>query len=102
MGSATMGRELSDFLAYHLWRNVVWMVAKGYPGWALVLHAPELILRQAINLAAAVKARKTGAWARAWRDALRAMPSVLRDRRRIQRARRASAADLAAVIGRGV
>ena len=102
MGRATMGRELSDFLAYHLWRNVVWMVAKGYPGWALVVHAPELVLRQAINLAAAVKARKLGVFLRAWRDALRAMPAVLRDRRRVQSARRATRSELAAVIRRGV
>jgi len=31
MGSATIGRGLSDFTRYHLWRNTLWIIAKDLP-----------------------------------------------------------------------
>jgi GT2 family glycosyltransferase len=86
-GSATLGRGMSDFNGYHLWRNPIWLIAKCYPLGALVRHAPALARGQAGNLLVAARERKLGVWARAMRDALLGMPVVLRKRRAVQRAR---------------
>jgi GT2 family glycosyltransferase len=99
MGSATIGRGLSDFTRYHLWRNALWIIAKDLPAGALVRHAPHLALGQAINLAVAVRDRKLGIWLRVWRDALRGLPRVLKKRRDVQARRRITLAQLDAVVG---
>ncbi len=99
MGSATIGRGLSDFTRYHLWRNTLWIIAKDIPAGALLRHAPQLILGQLLNLAVAVRDRKLDIWLRVWRDALRGMPKVLRKRRVVQGRRRITTAGLEAVVG---
>jgi GT2 family glycosyltransferase len=99
MGSATIGRGLSDFTRYHLWRNTLWIIAKDLPASALLRHAPQLALGQAVNLAVAIRDRKLGIWLRVWRDALRGLPRVLRKRRDVQARRRISLARLEAVVG---
>jgi GT2 family glycosyltransferase len=101
MGSATLGAGLTDFTRYHLWRNAVWVVVKGLPASVLVRHAHQLLLGQLVNLAVAARDRKLNIWVRAWRDALREMPRVLKARRRIQRARRVSPRELRARLGPG-
>jgi GT2 family glycosyltransferase len=93
-GSATLGRGLTDFNGYHLWRNPVWLVAKCYPAGALLRHAPALARGQAGNLVAAARARRLRVWVRAMRDALRGLPAALRRRRSVQRARTVSLAEL--------
>jgi GT2 family glycosyltransferase len=99
MGSATIGRGLSDFTRYHLWRNTLWIIAKDIPGGALLRHAPQLAFGQLLNLAVAVRDRKLDIWLRVWRDALRGLPRVLRKRRRVQQRRRVTLATLDAVVG---
>jgi GT2 family glycosyltransferase len=99
MGSATIGRGLSDFTRYHLWRNTLWIIAKDLPAAALVRHAPQLALGQLVNLAVALRDRKLGIWLRVWRDALAGLPQVLRKRRRAQERRRVTLAALEAVVG---
>lgn len=101
MGSATIGKGLSDFTRYHLWRNTLWIIAKDIPASALVRHAPHLILGQLINFAVAVRDRKLGIWLRVWRDALRGLPKMLAKRRAVQARRTVSAAQLDAVVGAG-
>lgn len=101
MGSATIGRGLSDFTRYHLWRNTLWIVAKDLPVGALVRHAPHLALGQAMNLAVALRDRKLAIWLRVWRDALRGLPRMLRKRREVQARRRITLAELDAVVGPG-
>jgi GT2 family glycosyltransferase len=100
-GSATLGRGMSDFNGYHLWRNPIWMVAKCYPAGAILRHAPALLRGQAGNLFVALSERKPRVWARAMRDAIRGLPSALRKRRAIQRARTISLAELERVAGAG-
>ena len=51
-----------------------------------------------MNLAVAVRDRKLGIWLRVWRDALRALPRVLRKRREVQARRRISVRQLDAII----
>lgn len=99
MGSATIGRGLTDFTRYHLWRNTLWVVGKNTPAGMLVRHLPELVVGQLTNLAVAWWDGKLALLARAWRDALRDLPSLLRKRRAAQRRRRVSALRLEAVIG---
>jgi hypothetical protein len=99
MGSATIGRGLSDFTRYHLWRNTLWIVAKDLPARALLRHAPHLLLGQLVNLAVAIRDRKLAIWLRVWRDALGGLPRMLRKRREVQARRRISASALEAIVG---
>jgi len=99
MGSATLGAGLTDFARYQLWRNAVWVLAKGMPASLLVRHAPQLLAGQLVNLAVAVRDRKFGIWVRAWRDAIAGLPRMLERRRRIQSARRVSPRELEARLG---
>jgi GT2 family glycosyltransferase len=99
MGSATIGRGLSDFTRYHLWRNTLWIIAKDLPASALLRHAPQLLLGQLVNLAVALRDRKLGIWLRVWRDALRGLPRALRKRRAVQARRRIGWRELEAIVG---
>jgi GT2 family glycosyltransferase len=101
MGSATIGRGLSDFTRYHIWRNTLWVIAKDLPAGSLLRHAPQLALGQALNLAVAVRDRKLGVWLRVWRDALRGLPRVLRLRREVQARRRIALSTLERAISAG-
>jgi GT2 family glycosyltransferase len=94
IGSATLGKGLTDFARYQLWRNSVWVIIKGIPGSLLLRHAPQLLAGQLVNLAVATRDRKLGIWARAWRDALGALPRMLARRREIQASRWVSAREL--------
>jgi hypothetical protein len=99
MGSATIGRGLTDFTRYHLWRNRLWIIAKDLPVGALLRHAHQLVHGQLVNLNDAAKDRKLDIWLRAWRDALRGLPRVLRRRREVQGRRRISVRALETIIG---
>jgi GT2 family glycosyltransferase len=96
-GSATLGRGMSDFNGYHLWRNPLWLIAKCFPAGALVRHAPDLLRGQLGNLYVAVRERRSRIWVRAMRDGLRGLPAALRRRREVQRARVISLAELETV-----
>jgi hypothetical protein len=99
MGSATLGRGASDFALYHNWRNAIWVIAKCYPTWALVRHAHRLTFVQVRNLAIAARRGKLSLWLRVWRDALAGLPSVMAERRRVQRASTIDRSRLEALIG---
>ena len=99
MGSATIGRGLSDFTRYHLWRNALWIIAKDLPATALVRHAPQLLLGQLVNFAVAARDRKLSIWLRVWRDALLGLPRMLRKRRAVQARRRIPSSALERVVG---
>ena len=47
MGSATLGAGLTDYTRYQLWRNTVWMLAKGMPASVALRHAPSAAGRAA-------------------------------------------------------
>jgi GT2 family glycosyltransferase len=99
MGSATIGRGLSDFTRYHLWRNTLWIIAKDLPASSLLRHAHQLILGQLVNLAVAVRDRKLHIWLRVWRDGLRGLPRALRERRQVQARRRIAPRELERIVG---
>jgi GT2 family glycosyltransferase len=96
-GSATLGRGMTDFNSYHLWRNPIWLIAKCFPAATLLRHAPGLLRGQLGNLYVAVRVRKPRVWARAMRDALRGLPAALRKRRAVQRTRVITGAELEAL-----
>jgi len=99
MGGVTVGRDDSDFVRYQLWRNCIWMVLKNFPASALAHHARDLAFIQWTRLKWAIEHRRMRVLLRAWRDAARGLPGVLRRRREIQRGRRVALADLEQVIG---
>jgi GT2 family glycosyltransferase len=99
MGSATLGRGLTDFTRFHLWRNTLWIAAKDVPAGALVRHLHELALGQLTNLAVAWWDGKLDVWLAVWRDALHSLPRVLRKRRVVQARRRVGLRELETVIG---
>jgi GT2 family glycosyltransferase len=101
IGSASLGPRLSEFTLYHNWRNQIWVIAKDYPAWALVAHAPELLLGQLAMLLVAVRQRCLRAWLRAWGDALMGLPTVLRERRTVQSRRVPDRRSLDAAIESG-
>lgn len=98
MGSATLGAGMTDFTRYQLTRNVVWVVAKNYPFASLLRHAPRILYVSAAVAAQSALDRQLGVWARAWRDALRGMPGILRSRRAIQASRTISADELDRIV----
>lgn len=98
MGSATLGAGMTDFTRYHLSRNMVWVVVKGFPGPSLLRHLPRLVYVQVAIAVRAALDRQLMVVARAWRDALRPLPAMLRDRRRIQSRRAISAAQLERIV----
>jgi GT2 family glycosyltransferase len=100
-GSATLGRGMTAFNGYHLWRNPIWLIVKCFPAGALLRHAPDLLRGQAGNLFIAVRERKARVWAGAMRDALRGLPAVLRKRREVQRTRVITLAELERVAHTG-
>ncbi len=96
-GSATLGRGMSEFNGYHLWRNPIWLIVKCYPAGALLRHAPALLRGQVGNLYTALRERRLRTWIRAMRDALTGLPTAVRKRGVIQRSRIISLAELEAV-----
>jgi GT2 family glycosyltransferase len=99
MGSATIGRGLTDFTRYHMFRNALWIIAKDLPAGALLRHGHQLALSQLIFLRMAIRDRKLGIWYRVWRDALIGLPRMLRKRREVQRRRRIDLRRLDALVG---
>lgn len=101
MGSATLGAGMTDFARYHITRNALWVVIKGVPAAAFVRHLPRFAYAQVATLVVALRDGQLGPYLRAWRDALRALPAILRDRRRIQRDRAISVRELEEIVYAG-
>ncbi len=100
-GSVTAGVE-SDFTVYHGYRNLVWAYAKNMPGALFWLYLPQLLLVQALLLAAFAVRRRPGVVLRAQRDAVRGLPGALRKRRAVQRSRTVSPGEVRSLMARGL
>lgn len=88
-GQASSGGGFNDFVLYHGIRNSIWMMLRCVP-WPILLAMSPLIL--ALHGGILVRHGLAGRWrvvGRLYRDALVAVPRVLRERRSIQRTRRA-------------
>lgn len=93
-GSAISGRR-SEFTVYHGHRNRIWTFVKNTPGPLLWVLAPYHLAVNAWLLTVFLRIGMAPVLLRAYRDALRGLPAVWRDRRRTQRSRRASLQDVA-------
>jgi GT2 family glycosyltransferase len=93
VGSASSGRR-SDFAVYHGHRNLVWTFVKNMPAPLLALYWPHHLLLNVAGLAWFTLRGQGRPIFRAKADALRGLPRVLRQRREIQAARRASSREL--------
>jgi GT2 family glycosyltransferase len=99
MGSATLGREPSEFMLYQNRRNALFVVLKNYPLMALLRHGHRVVHSQAHDLVWAIQTGRVRIFLRVWRDALRGLPAVLRKRREVQRSRTVGLKELERVIG---
>lgn len=100
VGSGTTARQ-SAFAVYHGHRNLVWAWAKNMPGWRLLLYSPQHVV---LTLASVVRfgaSGHLGTIVRAKWDALRGLPRVLAERRRVQSERTADARDVMKAMTRG-
>jgi GT2 family glycosyltransferase len=97
MRGATTGRAKPRYRVPQR-RNHVWVLLKSYPLGALVRHAPGIAF---LHLGLAVQDAGEGllgATLRGWGQAVLGVPRVLRQRRRIQRSRRAGPERLTRVM----
>ena len=101
VGSPTTGRT-SDFTVFHAQRNMVWTYAKNMPTPLVWLYLPEHLLVNLLALAGySLRGQARVVW-RAKQEAIRALPRVLAERRRLQSERRADAWQLRRLMGKGL
>jgi GT2 family glycosyltransferase len=100
VGSGMTGRA-SDFSTYHGHRNLVWTFVKDMPSPLLALYLPQHLLANAASLAWFAARGRGRVIARAKWHALRGLPALLRERRRVQKTRRVGARELRRVMARG-
>jgi GT2 family glycosyltransferase len=99
-GSAIAGRT-SDFTIYHSQRNLVWTYLKNMPSPLVWVYLPQHLLVNVVALVAYSLLGQPRAIVRAKQDALRGLPRVLAERRRLQRKRAVSARELRRFMGKG-
>jgi GT2 family glycosyltransferase len=100
VGSATAG-AWSAFTVYHSARNQVWAYVKNMPGPLFWIYLPQHLLAGVLITLAYAAGGEGRAALRGRRDALRELPRVLAERRRIQRERVVTAVELRRVMARG-
>ncbi len=79
-------------------RNQIWLVVKNYPLGAMLRRAPGILLLNAGLALQDARQGGLGGTLRGWWAALRGLPTMLRKRRDVQRARRAGLAQLDEVV----
>ena len=101
MGSAITGRR-SDFTVYHGHRNLVWTYFKNMPWPLFWLYLPQHILLNVITLGwFSFRGQAKVIFKAKW-DALKGLPQVLRERKKVQSKRRISAWELRRVMAKGL
>jgi GT2 family glycosyltransferase len=92
-GSATLGRMSTSAIFYGQ-RNLEWLYLKNTPFWLIVRTLPAHLLYDVAAALYFTRAGRLGAFLRAKAAAARGLPSMLRKRTGVQRARRVGVADL--------
>jgi GT2 family glycosyltransferase len=100
LGSALTGRH-SDFTVYHGHRNLVWTYVKNMPSPLFLAYLPQHVLLNLVSFLWFGLRGQGGTILKAKWDALKGLPRVWRQRRALQRARRATAGEIRALIVRG-
>jgi GT2 family glycosyltransferase len=101
VGSALTGVE-SDFTVYHSNRNLVWTWVKNMPSPLVWIYLPQHLLVNALMVVLYALKGQGRAVLAAKRDALRALPRVLRDRSEIQSRRAVEPFELRRAMTRGL
>jgi GT2 family glycosyltransferase len=101
VGSAMTGRR-SAFSIYHGHRNLVWTYVKNMPGVLLLAYLPHHLFLNLASLAWFTMRGQASTIFRAKRDALRGLPRVWRQRRKVQAGRRVGSFELRRSMARGL
>jgi hypothetical protein len=97
-----MFRMLSDFTTYHGQRNLVWTYFKDMPSPLFWLYLPQhILLNVAMLVWYSLRGQARVIW-KAKRDAVKGLPRILKERRRIQKTRRVNAWELRRVMAKGL
>jgi GT2 family glycosyltransferase len=102
VGSATTGGQRSDFSVYHGHRNLVWTYFKNMPWPLFWLYLPQHILLNFVSIVYFALRGQGRVILRAKWDALKGLPRILKERRRIQKSRRVSSSELRRVMTKGL
>jgi len=102
VGSALTGGQQGDFSIYHAHRNMVWTFFKNMPAGYLWRYLPMHILTNLVLIASFARKGRGRLILRAKWHALRALPSVLHERRKIQQRLLAAPHDIIAAMDRGI
>jgi GT2 family glycosyltransferase len=101
VGSAVSGPR-SAFTLYHGHRNLVWTFFKNMPLGLLAWYLPLHLLLNAASIAYFASRGHARTITRAKWDAMRGLPRILRERKRVQARRTVPAAAIRRVMSRGV
>lgn len=102
VGSATTGGAHSDFAVYHGHRNLVWTYFKNMPWPLFWLYLPQHLLLNIVSLLwFSLRGQARVIWKAKW-DALKGLPRILKERRRIQQTRQVSAWKLRRLMAKGL
>ncbi len=102
VGSATTGGQHSDFSVYHGHRNLVWTYVKNMPWPLFWLYLPQHILLNLISLVWFSLRGQTRVIFKAKWDAVKELPRILRERKKIQSKRFVSAWELRRAMAKGL
>lgn len=97
VGSASTGKE-SDFAFYHGYRNLVWTFFKDMPASLFWTYLPRHMLMNMYKSIVFLIRRKRSVILKSQVDAFRALPAILRKRRRVQQTRTVSSREIQRVM----
>jgi GT2 family glycosyltransferase len=102
VGSVTTGGQHSDFSVYHGHRNLVWTYFKNMPWPLLWLYLPQHLLLNLVSIVYFALRGQGRILLKAKWDAIKGLPRILNQRRRIQQNWRVNAWQLRQVMARGL
>jgi GT2 family glycosyltransferase len=102
VGSATTGGQHSDFSVYHGHRNLVWTYFKNMPWPLFWLYLPQHLLLNLVSIVYFSLRGQGRVILKAKWDAIKGLPRILRERRRVQKNRRISSWELRRVMTKGL
>jgi GT2 family glycosyltransferase len=100
IGFSTAGEE-SPFTVYHSQRNLVWAWVKNMPAPLLLVYLLQHLLVNLLNVGWYATRGQTVPVLRSKRDAIRGLPTIIRQRRELQQRRAVSSWELRAWMERG-
>ncbi len=93
VGSASTGKE-SDFSFYYGYRNLVWTFFKDMPATLFWIYLPRHMLMNIYRSAVFLLRKNNGVILKSQVDAFRALPSILRKRKQVQKLRTVASREL--------